>query len=179
MKIYIYLLTTIAFSCCNANRENCNLKGYMEIKLRPVNVSLKLPAYRIVDSLRFGKETVLSYNIKSIDSTVDAIALVSSDYDEEAVTDTNLNQRMYFQKKTVEFGRQAQKLEEKIVDIDTIKVGFLKYLINLKGKTFYEGRIFFYRGGNLVQIWLFEEHVSEQHNLHSAIDCIVQSIILE
>lgn len=177
-KIYIYILTALAFAGCNFNRENCNLENYQQIKLWPVNVSLKLPAYRIVDSLKLGQETILSYNIKSIDGTLDATALVSSG-EEERPTDLSLNQQMVFQKKEIEFGRHAQKLEEQIINIGTTKVGILKYLIELNGKRFYEGRIFFYRGKNLVQIWLFENHVSEQGNIHSVIDCVTQSIIME
>jgi hypothetical protein len=96
MKICIYLLATLTFSGCDFNRENCNLKSYKEIRLWPVNVSLKLPAYRIVDSLKFGNETILSYNIKSIDSSLDAIALVSSS-DEVRPVALNLNQQMVVQ----------------------------------------------------------------------------------
>ncbi len=85
---------------------------------------------------------------------------------------------MLFQKKEVEYERKTKKLNETIINIGAIKVGYLKYLIEQKDKKFYEGRIFFYTKKKLAEVWVFEKYTNDRQNAHSIVDCIIKSLKL-
>jgi hypothetical protein len=162
---------------CGIKKAECQIRDFKEVNLWPVNASLKLPPFRIVDSMSFDKKTILSYNIKSLDSLIDVVAFVES-HEEYLPADLDIDQQMLFQKKEVEYGRKAQKLKEEFVNIGIVKVGYLKYFIDQKDKKFYEGRLLFYRGKKLVIIWLFEKYANDEQNTHSIIDSIAGSLQL-
>ena len=179
-KMIKYLLVALALAACSSKRESCSLPSPEQVKLWPVSASFVLPPYRIADSISYGKETILTYNIASIDSLITVRASVLSL--EENLSQPiawDIDQKMLFQKKEVEYGRQVKMLTEEIMKKDSVKIGYLKYLVEQPDKKFYEGRVFFRRGNKAVEIWLFEKYKDEQQNARSGIDCIKNSIELE
>jgi len=178
-KMIKYLLAALALAACDSKREDCSLLSSGQLTLWPVNASFKLPAYKIADSLSYGKETILTYDIASIDSLITVRAsVISLEESPPRPIAWDINQKMVFQKKEVEYGRQVKKLTEEIMDRDSVRIGYLKYLVEQPGEKFYEGRVFFRRGNKAVEIWLFEKYKDEQQNARSVIDCIKNSIEL-
>ena len=148
------------------------------LRLKPVNIDIGLPAYKIVDSSRYGDgRTILNYKIMSKDSLLQAIVFID-DYKDYTTSQQNLERIAAMQKEEVESGQNTQKLiVQSISEINNVKVGYLKYIVEQTEKKFYAGRIFFYRENKLVVIWLFEEYRNDDQNNYSICDCILQSII--
>ena len=160
---------------CNSQKSNCEQSNSEELKLWPINASFKLPPYLITDSTKFGKETILNYNIKSIDSSLNVIASIKN-YENPPPAQFDLKQHMLFAKQEIQFNRKVDKLTETFKDIDTLRAGYLKYMVEQKDKKSYEGRIFFYKDKKLVELWLFENYNEDKDKEHLIMDCVLQSI---
>jgi hypothetical protein len=152
------------------------MPGSQTLELKPVSCYFTLPKFSIEDSMRFGKEAILSYKIKFADSTLYMNCFVTSNGNE---TDAkfDLVSLKKLQKDEVLFNRNTPKLLiDEIRQINSTNVGYVKYLVNMPGEKFYEGRIFFLKENKVVTIWIFERFKSDSYNHESMIDCIVKSI---
>lgn len=160
---------------CGSERQSCDVNNLQELNLYPVQCIIKLPAYKIVDSMRYDDKTILSYDLKSFDSSISANCFIKS-YVKDSSAMPDIQAVKDFQKQEVEFGRDSvRKITEEFKIIEGLKVGYLKYLVTKPEEKFYEGRIFFYKGKMLVTLWIFERTQSEEPR-QSTTDCIVQSL---
>ncbi len=168
----IYLLS------CHSKEQHCEVSTYQILNLYPVDIFLKLPKYQIIDTTRRDPHTILNYTIQSLDSLISMNCFVIS-YGNDPYARFDIASLMESQRHEVEFNRNSPKLlSEKINVIDTLKVGYLKYLVQMPEEKFYEGRIFFYKEKKLVTIWLFEKYMNESQNEQSVIDCIANNMAL-
>jgi hypothetical protein len=173
-NIWIVALLPLLSFC--SSKIDCDISSFRDLTLHPIHCSLRIPAYRIIDSVRYDLQTILSYNIKTSDSLVSINCFIKS-YENDRNALFNIFQEMAFQKQEAEFGRDSlKKLTETYIEVDSIKVGYLKYLVQNSTEKFYEGRIFFYKNKQLVTIWLFEKYRDEKWNSQSVIDCILGSL---
>ena len=154
------------------------MPGFKELNLYPVSSTLRMPDYKVTDSIRYDAQTILNYTIKSVDSLLNMNCFIKS-YENDPDAKLDIIATMMFQKQEVEFNRDTLKLlRETFENIDTVKIGYLKYLIETPTEKFYESRIFFYRGRKIVVLWLFEKYQTHIQDESSVIDCILQSIKL-
>lgn len=131
-----------------------------------------------MDSTRYDTQTILSYTIKSTDSLFSMNCFIKS-YENDPDAKININAVKMFQKQQAEFNRESIKLlTDTITNIDTIKIGYLKYLVQTPAEKFYEARIFFFKGQKLVTIWLFEKYQDETQDKSSLVDCVQSTIKL-
>lgn len=154
------------------SEKNCNISGFHNLSLDTIDCVLKLPKYKIIDSTLYDQQTILSYTIQSTDSSLNMncfIKYYNNLPDIDAVK--------MFQKQEVEFNRDSIRLlVDKVDNIHSVKVGYLKYLIQTPADKFYEARIFFYKKEKLITIWLFEKYQNEMQNKSSLVDCIFNNI---
>ncbi len=126
--------------------------------------------------MRYDIQTVLSYTVNTSDSVLGMNCYIKS-YENDSIALFDIKTLMHFQRQEVEFGRDSlRQITETIKDIDSVKVGYLKYIVQQPTENLYEGRIFFYRGRKLVTLWLFEKYRNEKKNGQSIIDCILDNI---
>jgi hypothetical protein len=177
MKVSNWSFIALLILACSPKKENCAIDTFADLSLYPVNTNLRLPPYKIVDSLKYGNgETILNYKIKAIDSTVELIAFIY-DYTKKSDREFDMVHFSSVQKEEVKFGRDSVAiLIDTVKDFGEVKVGYLKYLIEQKGKKFFEGRIFFYKENKLSIIWLFEPYREDRASKLSTIDCIFESM---
>lgn len=175
-KIFNSVVGAIFLISCSSRKQNCDIMSLKELTLYPVNAVLKLPPYKVVDTSIFDTQTILNYNIKTVDSSLNLIAFVYS-YENEPAASFSLNDRMSFQKHEVVYGQDSIKpLIETFPQVGNTKVGYLKYLDEKRKR--YEGRIFFFKDKKLVVLWLFEKYQNQSQDNFSLIDCILENIEL-
>ena len=71
IRYFTYLVIVDLLISCNRNQQDCFHGNFKELNLWPVGATVKLPPYKIIDSVKFGYETLMSYRIKSNDSLLD------------------------------------------------------------------------------------------------------------
>jgi len=177
IKAITFIMLSIALLSCNLKKRGCSSAYFENIDLWPVNVTLKVPSYKIVDSTRFGSENILNYRASSTDSTLKMYFTITS-YKDIRPIGIDITHEMSSQKHTSELGWQTTKLIELFKIVDTTKIGCLKYLKEKDGKKIYEGKMFFFRGKQLVEVWLLEKYLNEEQKGNSVIDCIFESVKL-
>jgi hypothetical protein len=175
IRLIVVIAIAMSMFTCNTKRQACDTTNFKELSLYPVNTVLKLPAYIIDDTIRYGDlSNIFEYKVKSTDSSIIVYAGVKS-YEQNPDAMPDINHRMGSQKEQVESGQDSMRLiVETFETIGTTKVGYLKYLDKKRKR--YEGRIFFYRGNKFVDIWLFEGYTNEAKNKQSVIDCVLENI---
>jgi hypothetical protein len=176
MKISIIIsLILIQVISCNENKEICDTTRFKELKMYPIQFTLKVPEYKVTDSTRFGgKENIYDIKIRTLDSNLIIFASLTN-YTTYVDESFNINYRMDFERQEIEHIDSSKKLiKEAFKTIDTIKVGYLKYLDSKKKR--FESRIFFYKDKKLADIWLFENNVTESKENFSVIDCILENL---
>ncbi|WP_315824071.1 hypothetical protein [Paraflavitalea speifideaquila] len=124
----------------------CEISNFEGLDLKPVHVRIKIPPYQIMDTTKYGSgRTILNYKIKSVDSLLNVVAFID-DYNDYADEQLDIARITSLQKQEVERGLNNKKLlTETIKEIDSIKVGYIKYLVEQSGDKFYSSRIFFSR----------------------------------
>jgi hypothetical protein len=177
-KLKYILFYTLVFHSMSCHHPGtiCDMPGSQTLELKPVSAYFTLPKFSIEDSMRFGKEAILSYKIKFADSTLSMNCFVTSNGN---VTDAkfDLASLKKLQKDEVLFNRiSPELLIDEIRQVNSTNIGYVKYLISMPSEKFYEGRIFFLKENKLVTIWIFERFKSDSYNHGSIIDCIVKSI---
>jgi hypothetical protein len=174
-----FIIVLMALLSCNSKKEICRIANFQDVNLYPVDVILRMPPYRILDSMRFDTQTLLNYKIITIDTALESYILIKSYVNNpEALPD--IEHVISSQKHEVEFGRDSAKLlTETFRNIDSTKIGYLKYLVTQPQEKFYEGRIFFFRGKKLITLWLFEKKTNTKKDKQSVIDCILENIQLK
>lgn len=171
-------IATIFFLSCDTNNGKCGSSKIEELVLPKVNTILKLPAYVVIDTVRYGdSDNIFHSEVMSLDSSLLLLAGIKSyAKNQEAMPDIVL--KMAMQKTQIESGQDSMKLlVEKYKNIDTTKVGYLKYLDVKRNR--YEGRIFFYQDLMFVDIWIFENCADCRVYMNSEIDCIFENIEVE
>jgi hypothetical protein len=172
---YIWLITLLLLGC-NSKERDCDVSEFRELNLYPVNVILKIPKYKFVDSIVYNKETIINYKVMTLDSSLTLIAFVDS-YEKDTNSLVSINQIMIFQKEQVEAGMDSIKLlEDTIVNRNNIDLGFIKYFVQQENKKYYESRVAFYRERVLVKLWLFEKYDDKIKNTGSIMDCIFDNM---
>jgi hypothetical protein len=175
---FLAILVFLNLSCHSGNQE-CILVNDKVLNLYPVNCLFKLPEFKIDDSTRYDQEEILNYRVKFIDTSLSMNCYVKS-YGKRPDAQPDFLSLKENQKLEVEFNRQAPRLLiDTINRVSSTDIGYVKYLIDMSGEKFYEGRIFFLKRGNLVTVWLYEKYKSELYNKKSAIDCIVKSMTID
>ncbi|RXK86630.1 hypothetical protein [Filimonas effusa] len=126
-----------------------------------------------------GGENVLQYRLLTGDSALYVDCSIKS-YINQPEAKPEMAGLFYFQKKEIEFGKKAKILKELISDVDSVQVGFLKYM-NKQDEEHaeYESRIFFWRGEYLVKIRLLELVKPIGLGTNSLADCIRDEIRFE
>ena len=177
MKLIKYtIVSSILLLSCNSKKIDCKQNNFKSLKLWPVNTDLLLPEYKLVDTIKYGTETLLTYNIKSVGSLININAFVIS-HENDNPAGLDINHIMVVQKQEIESGQNSKKLlMETFKNVDNIKIGYLKYIVEQANKKFYAGRIFFYKDKKLVILWLFEKYDENEDEEHLTMDCILQSI---
>lgn len=175
-SITISVLSVLLINCNSKNQE-CVQEDFKELGLKPVHVSVKIPPYQIVDTAKYGPgRTILNYKIKSLDSLLSIVVFID-DYDDYADEQLNINRIASLQKQEVESAQNDKKLlTEEIKSIDSLKVGYLKYLVEQPNDKFYSSRIFFYKDKKLIVLWLFDRNVNNKYNYSSVSDCVLKSL---
>jgi hypothetical protein len=177
-KLKYILFYTLVFHSVSCHHPGtiCDMPDSQTLELKPVSSYFTLPKFSIEDSMRFGKEAILSYKIKFVDSTLSMNCFVASNGNE---TDAkfDLARLRKLQKDEVLFNRNSPKLLiDEIRHVNSTDVGYVKYLVSMTGEKFYEGRIFFLKENKFVTIWIFERFKNDSYNYGSIIDCVVKSI---
>lgn len=172
------VLVNVLLLSCKDNGQYCRQGVFNELVIAPIHVVLKIPSYKILDSVIYGNgRTLLNYRIRTIDSSLDIIVFVD-DYKDYNDKERKIESVMRLQKQEVESILESAitlKIEE-FKQIDSIKIGYVKYLVEQKKRKFYAGRIFFYRDKKLATIWLFENYVNGGNKSYSEIDCVLKSL---
>jgi hypothetical protein len=175
-KINSFVLIVVFFISCNTEKNYCVYENFNKLNLAVVNTFIEIPPHQITDTLRYGKETDLYYTVKSIDSSITLNAFVTST-DSNNLGRFDITHVTLTQKQEVENGQNSKKLlSEKYKTVDNVKVGYLKYLIEQSGNTFFEGRIYFYKDKKLVVLWIFEKYEQDTDKNHLTMDCMLESL---
>lgn len=178
MNKIILILSICIIISCQESKNHCKENKLTELLLKPFRISVKMPKYKIIDSTIYGgSNTILNYKIKSLDNSIELIVFID-DQKDFIGRDLRIENITGFQKMEVESTSESRTslLNEHYKQIQHIKVGYLKYLIEKKNEKYFESRIYFYKENKLVVIWIFEKFISEVNNSYSKVDCILDSI---
>jgi hypothetical protein len=175
-----YLITpTVIFlifmASCNRS-EFCNITNFKDLPLKVANVLIKLPPYKIKDTLIYdgGKKVLLNYNLVTEDSLMNIFVTVKT-YERDTLPLFDIREIMSLEKEEAEFGQDSLFLiKENFKELGNIKIGYLKYLDTRRNR--YEGRIAFYNSKKLISLWLYEKFESTTKNNSSLIDCVLENI---
>ncbi|OQP38764.1 hypothetical protein A4H97_18780 [Niastella yeongjuensis] len=179
--ISVIVIANVFILSCNDNGGYCQQGVVNDLVIEPVHTVLKIPPYRIYDSvIYYNGRTMLNYKITTIDSSLELILFVD-DYKDYSDKQRDIEHIKKMQKQEVESSLESKitLITERYKQADSIKVGYVKYLIEQKNEKFYSARIFFYRDKRLVTIWLFENFINEKRNLNSEIECILNSLAFQ
>ena len=171
--LFVFVIIGGILSCSDRGKS-CDSENLMLLDLAPVNTTLKVPRFLVIDSVSESDSTIIfERKVRTLDSTLVIIAGVTTfENNPEAIPD--VDSRMRIQRQRLEAGKDSiEVISEAFRNIGSDKGGHLKYLDKKRGR--YDGRIFFNRGSMFVDIWLFERYNgSEDH--HSAIDCVIDNM---
>jgi hypothetical protein len=175
----IISVLSVLLTNCRTEKQKCARGDFKELDLKSVQISVKIPPYQIVDTTKYGPgRTILNYKITSLDSLLNVVVFID-DYNDYANEQLNIDGIVSLQKQEVETGQNDKKLlTEVIKDIDSLKVGYLKYLVVQASDKFYASRIFFYKDKKLIVLWLFDRNVNEKLANRSISDCVLESLII-
>lgn len=191
MKTYImfFLLALINSFCNNQDKQDCDLTHSFELKSE--GFVINLPSYRILDSIiytGFDKTIVYNYQLKisglAKDSLISFVTAHNYNYPETKHL-LNFN---YFRDKikneTEYLLTEKNIIIDTIINIGSLKVGYMKYLVDPKktnyaeksGQIHYDSKIFFFKQNRAVEIEIIEMYKSEKLNKQSLTDCILQNL---
>jgi hypothetical protein len=167
----------LILSYCRYEKQQCVREDFEELRIEPVHISFMTLPFKIVDTTLYGpSRTMYTRRVQSLDSLLEIFIFVD-DYHDYANDQLDINTVADFQKQEVESGNNAKRLlEEGIKNVNDLKVGYLKYLVEQGNKKFYASRIFFYKDKKLVILWLFDDKVSEKPSSSSVSDCVLGSL---
>lgn len=140
-----------------------------------------LPQYKITDSTRYGgNENELTYNVVTQDSVIALSCYVTKYPTEFGYAGFDINRAMKSQKSELIYGIKSPiLLSQQITEIDSVKVGYVKYLIETENDKYYEARIFFFRDRRFVNIYITENYSNNTDSASASVsDCIFKSVAL-
>ena len=177
LKIYNWAIIIVLLTSCGVRQQVCDTKGFKELDLQKANVALKLPEFIITDTVRWGDETrLLDYKLRTLDSSLIVFAGVTT-FGDDPYASFDIKERMESEKEQIQSGQDSMTLITQTFKIvDSIKIGYVKYLDRRYDKRRYESRIFFYKEKLFVDIWLIERYISNEKEKHSLTDCILENI---
>lgn len=167
---------------CKVKDYYCDQQNFNEIDLRPSRTKFSMPSFcQLRDSSIFDnvyKDVLLNYTFSSADSNLFATAEVEND----KMYKGHFNYQNFYWLNREEVNNWPDTkntlLRDSSKNLNGVKIGYLKYLVNQKGKDYYEGRIFFIRDDKVTKLWFIEKFDKNTEKNRLMMDCVFESIRL-
>lgn len=184
MKKYLISITILSAVVinCKTKESTCQAKDFKEIDLKPSRVKFNIPSScQLKDSTIYDnvyKNFLLNYAFSSSDSSL----FITADIQSDKMHKDHFTYQNFYSLNREEVNNWPDSKNTLLKDfsrnIDTVKVGYLKYLIKQKDNDHYEGRIFFLREGKIIKLWVVEKIDKNKDKDHLLMDCVFESIKL-
>ncbi len=144
-----FIMLLSAASCNYKEDTNCTILRFANLNLHPVNAILKIPSYKITDTAIWGDgNTILHYDLESLDTYIRVIVSIK-DFAIGNVKASSLEHIADVQKAEIRFGKDSIiPVIETYKNIDSVKIGYLKYLVHQNGKNIMRQVYFFTKERN-------------------------------
>lgn len=165
-----------------AQTNSSELTAYNSLRLSPVGATITIPPYKIIDTVIYGgPEPILRYELKSKDNSLKLIISID-DYSSHTNAPYNfqlLTENLRHKILQNNYSKvKCELITEDSILKDGVKIGYLKYLIRDKLKTFFEAQIYFIRDKRVFRCWLYEKKKKTAGITSSQVDAIYKSLVV-
>lgn len=175
--LYYIMTAFILLGCTPQKNISCDYSQMKDENIWRINSSIKIPKQCILeDTLMFDRNTLMNHRYRSHGSSLLLFVYVNQDGDFPG-EEKNFNYKSELQRNEIIFGTKTHQLIKDIAVIkNSIKVGYLKYVIEKSDGKFIASKIFFIRDKKVCVVDVYEKYKNEYQEKQSLADCMLESL---